>query len=117
MSDKATCSNYAAFPVIEANADQGSLAAGNGSGTMFGCYSYVTLWELGDNLGLALGAHHLTVGTHNELSHLRVFLPYLYGFVARWRFSSLDSLAHRLPGRDDAVLRNPARPSGPLGDF
>jgi len=57
------------------------------------------------------------VGTHNELSQLRTLEQYQYAFRATWRFSSLDSLAQGLPSRYDAVLRNPARPSGPLGDF
>jgi len=117
MSDNSTCSNYATYPLIEANADQGRLLAGNESGTMFGCYTNQSLWELGDNLGIDLGAHHLTVGTHNELSRLRTLEGYQYGFGARWTFSSLDSLEQGRPSQYNAVLRNPARPSGPLGDF
>ena len=121
MSGRRTCSPYATYPRIDANTDQGRLSAGNWSGTMFGCYIDQTLWVLGDNLGIDLGAHHATVGTHNELSHLRTLESYQFGFFsgleARWRFSSLDSLAQGLPFRYDAVLRNPARPSGPLGNF
>jgi len=117
MTNNDTCSGHVGYPLIEANADQGSLSAGNGSGTMFGCYTYETLWGLGDNLGIDLGAHHLTVGTQSELSHIRTLEGYQYGFYAAWRFSSLDSLEQGLPAGYDAVLRNPARPGGPLGDF
>jgi hypothetical protein len=67
MSDKATCSG-ASFPQIDASADEGFLSAGNGSGTGFGCYVNQSLWEFGYDLGIDLGAHHVTVGTHNQLS-------------------------------------------------
>jgi hypothetical protein len=117
MSDRVRCSG-ATYPEMAVSADQGLLSAGDGSGTGFGCAVDQSLWEFGYNLGIDLGAHHVTLGTHDELSHLRTLEAYQFpGFWARWTFSSLDSLEQRRPSGYSAVLRNPIRPSGPLGDF
>ena len=66
---------------------------------MNGCpdrFANQTTWELTDNVSWIMGAHHLTLGTHEENIHLngsrRVRVP-----AGRWGFASLDSLEAGLP--------------------
>jgi outer membrane receptor protein involved in Fe transport len=65
-----------------------------GAGTTNSCaarFASQTIWELTDNASWSMGAHHLTLGTHDELIHLDgVRRP---GVAAgRWFFDGLDSL-------------------------
>ena len=75
-----------------------------------------TVWELTDNASLVAGAHHLTLGTHEELLHLngsrRVRVP-----AGRWHFSSLDALQ---AGQADGFIHDfaqPGRPEGPVSNY
>ena len=79
------------------------------------------IWELTDNLSFDVGAHRLTLGTHNEFfGFTNVFFPQSIG---QWTFSSIDSLEAGLPQRFDRAL--PAavagipggRADGPISDF
>ena len=73
------------------------------------------IWEITDNLTFDLGAHKLTVGTHNEFFKFNnVFFPASLGV---WAFGSADSLAQGLPFRYELALPGPTRPDGPVADF
>ena len=69
-----------------------------------------TIWELTDNASWFMGAHHLTLGTHDEMIHLdgsrRVRVP-----AGRWCFASLDSLERGCPDalRPRLRARRPGR--------
>lgn len=79
------------------------------------------IWEFTDNLNFDVGAHRVTVGTHNEFfGFTNVFFPQSIG---QWTFSSIDSLEAGLPTRFDRALPAASagiaggRADGPISDF
>jgi hypothetical protein len=100
------CVPDARFVRVEVTADEGVLDAGQQRGCDGGD-NLEAAWELTDNLELAAGAHHLTVGTHNELIRITDVATTEPG---QWFFSNLDSLAQRLPF---AYQRFPQGPDAP----
>ena len=73
------------------------------------------IFELTDNLTFDVGAHRLTVGTHNEFFKFRnVFFG---GSLGIWNFSSPDSLLNGLANRYEIALPGALRPEGPIADF
>jgi hypothetical protein len=79
------------------------------------------VWELTDNLNFDVGAHRLTVGTHNEFFGFNnVFFPRSTG---KWIFNSIDSLEQgkafsferNLTGAQAGIAGG--RADGPIADF
>jgi len=90
LGERESCLPAVAYPELIVTVGDGSL----GAGTRSVCaerFAKQTVWELTDNASWSMGAHHLTLGTHDELIHLDgVRRP---GVAAgRWFFDSLDSL-------------------------
>lgn len=102
------------FAAVEIVADAGGMAAG----AWEGCRGLVTAqssWEVTDNLGLAAGAHRLTLGMHHEL--LRLLNAHGAPSTGIWRFDSLDSLEKGNPNQYVRDLPGPLAPGGQRADF
>ena len=101
VDDRRICMPNSSFPKVTVGADSGQIVAGvldNCPGAETGS----TIWELTDNFGVALGSHHLTLGTHAELIDLvddAAFNP-----VGAWEFDDLDALER---GEPSSYIRNP----------
>jgi hypothetical protein len=109
--DRHRCYPIGRFPTVEVAADAGSIIAGEQRGCRQD--NFESIWELTNNLELASGSHHLTLGTHNELVHI-----YDAGdFTGAWFFESLDSLAQGLPAGYDIFIPGPVIPTGGRPDF
>ncbi len=69
--------------------------------------------ELTDNLTMALGDHHLTIGTHNEFYQFQNnFFPQAFG---QWTFSSVQNF---LAGNaSEYQIALPLRPGGPYANW
>ncbi len=75
------------------------------------------IYELTDNLTFDMGAHRITLGTHNEFfKFYNVFTAGSYGI---YNFSSVDSLINGLPNRYEILYGNAAagRPEGAVANF
>jgi carboxypeptidase family protein/TonB-dependent receptor-like protein len=73
------------------------------------------IYEVTDNLTIPVGAHLVTIGTHNEFFHFHnVFFPASIGV---WSFANIDSLRKAVPFRFERALPGPLRPDGPTADF
>ncbi len=71
--------------------------------------------ELTDNLTFGLGAHRITVGTHNEFFKFHnVFFPASLGV---WNFNSIADLQAGTASRYEIALPGATRPDGPVADF
>jgi hypothetical protein len=102
------------FAAVEVLADAGGMAAG----AWEGCRGLVTAqssWEVTNNLGLAAGAHRLTLGMHHELLHL--LNAHGAPSTGIWRFDNLDSLEQGKPNQYVRDLPGPLAPGGPRADF
>jgi hypothetical protein len=110
------CDPASAFPVVFVSADAGTLSAGTACTPGFDARKEHIL-EVTDNLTVALGAHRLTLGTHDERIRLEGghFLDYFFG--TRWTFSSLDALEAGAPIEYSGTLLDPARSSHVLSDL
>jgi outer membrane receptor protein involved in Fe transport len=110
-SDRHRCITNSNFPTVEAAADAGTVI----SGEQRGCRQddFESIWELTNNLELASGSHHLTLGTHDELVHLYD----ARAFTGGWFFESLDSLAQGVPAGYDILVPGPLIPTGGRPDF
>ncbi|MGH7513922.1 MAG: TonB-dependent receptor [Gemmatimonadales bacterium] len=110
LGERESCRPAVAYPELIVTVGETSLAAGarNSCATRF---ANQTVWELTDNASWSVGAHHLTVGTHDELIHLDgVRRP---GVAAgRWFFDSLDFLEQ---GQASGYVRDIAGPSTTVG--
>jgi hypothetical protein len=114
LSEHWDCVPRANYSEIQVAADNGFLLAG----VTYQCpgnFDQQSIVEMTDNLGLAAGSHVLTLGTHNELIHLRNFVMNLP--LSAWIFDSLDSLEQGQPSFYIRDLPGPLRPEGPLADF
>jgi hypothetical protein len=104
------CVANAAFPTVEVAVDAGSVVAGS-QFVCDGADNRERIWELTENLGLAAGAHHLTVGTHGELIRIADDAGLLHTpQAADWIFTSLDSLELGLPDGYQRFLPGPLLP-------
>jgi carboxypeptidase family protein/TonB-dependent receptor-like protein len=113
------CVANAPFPQIDVIMRSGPDPPILRAGAVNGCpdrFANQTTWELTDNASWVSGAHHLTLGTHEENIHLdgsrRVRVP-----AGRWEFPSLDALEAGLP---DSYVRDfaaPSQPDGPVSNF
>ena len=97
LGERESCLPAVAYPELVVTVGDGSL----GAGTRNSCaerFANQTVWELTDNASWTMGAHHLTLGTHDELIHLDgVRRP---GVAAgRWFFDGLDSLEQGVASR------------------
>jgi carboxypeptidase family protein/TonB-dependent receptor-like protein len=73
------------------------------------------IYEVTDNLTIPVGAHLVTIGTHNEFFHFHnVFFPASIGV---WSFANFDSLRSGAPFRFERAIPGPLRPDGPTADF
>jgi hypothetical protein len=71
------------------------------------------VWELSDNLTIAMNDHVVTVGTHNEFFKFRNnFFPGSYGV---WGFEDAQALYAGTPNHYEIAL--PLRPGGPEATF
>ncbi len=96
VDDRRTCSPNAAFPEVVVATDGGGLAAGSppGCGRLEAGH---TVWELTDDIGLAVGSHALTFGVHGERIHLSENVS--LNAAGSWEFEGLESLALGKPVR------------------
>jgi len=112
--DRHRCYPIGAFPTVEVAADAGSVLAGEQRGCRQDNSEWI--WELTNNLELAVGSHHLMLGTHDELIHV-----YDAGGIANdpgnWFFLSLDSLEQGLPFVYERFVPGPIIPTGGRPDF
>jgi carboxypeptidase family protein len=71
--------------------------------------------EVTDNVTFPVGAHLVTLGTHNEFIHFRnVFFPASLGI---WNFANPAALAAGTPNFYARALPGVLRPDGPVADF
>ncbi|HEX5963424.1 MAG TPA: TonB-dependent receptor, partial [Gemmatimonadales bacterium] len=112
--DRHRCHPIAAFPEVVVEVDAGVVVAGEQRGCRQD--NFESIWELTNNLELAAGSHHLTLGTHDELIHI-----YDAGGIVRdpgaWIFQSLDSLEQGLPAVYERFVPGPTIPTGGRPDF
>ena len=87
--DRHRCYVIGAFATVEVAVDAGSVLAGEQRGCRQD--NFESIWELTNNLELAAGSHHLTLGTHEELVHVYDGGGYAND-PGNWYFLSLDSL-------------------------
>jgi hypothetical protein len=66
------------------------------------------VWELTDNLELAAGAHHFTLGTHNELVRMADVGVMDAG---QWFFTSLEALESEVPSAYERAVAGPDAPA------
>src|SRR3989440_4025726 len=100
------------------------LVAGNSPGTYLAAgaerFSHANsldqrVVEVTDNVTFPVGAHLLTLGTHNEFIHFRnVFFPASLGI---WNFANPVALAAGTPNFYARALPGALRPDGPVADF
>ena len=108
------CSPVSAFPAVDVEVDAGVISAGEQHGCRKGD-NFESIWEVTNNLELAAGSHHLTLGTHDEVIH---------GYDAGgpindpggWSFQSLDSLEQGLPVAYERSVPGPLPPTGGYPD-
>jgi hypothetical protein len=108
------CSPVSAFPAVDVEVDAGVISAGEQRGCRKGD-NFESIWEVTNNLELAAGSHHLTLGTHDEVIH---------GYDAGgpindpggWYFQSLDSLEQGLPVAYERSVPGPLPPTGGYPD-
>lgn len=112
--DRHRCYPIGAFSTIEVAVDAGSVIAGEQRGCRQD--NSVSIWELTNNLELAYGSHHLTLGTHDELVHVYDVNGYQLD-PGNWFFLSLDSLAQGLPFAYERYVPGPIIPTGGRPDF
>jgi hypothetical protein len=113
------CLPGAPFPEINVRVgpdlDRRTVTAG-AAGTCPDRFANQTTWELTDNASWVMGAHRLTLGTHEEHIHLdgsrRVRVP-----AGRWEFASLDALEAGLPISYIRDFAAPSQPDGPVSNF
>src|SRR5262249_44767345 len=102
------------FSTVDVVADAGDMLAGEQRGCLQDNFEKV--WELTNNLELALGSHQLTLGTHDELVHIfdvdgNSLDP------GSWVFLSLDSLEQKVPFAYERNVPGPLVPTGGRPDF
>jgi len=73
------------------------------------------IYELTDNLTFDMGAHRITLGTHNEFfKFYNVFTAGSYGIYS---FTNVDSLISGAPNRYEIFFGTPSRPEGAVANF
>jgi carboxypeptidase family protein/TonB-dependent receptor-like protein len=112
--DRHRCYPLSTFPSVEVAADAGSVIAGE----QRGCRQddFESIWELTNNIELAAGSHHLTLGTHDELIH-EYDAGGLQADPGNWYFQSLDSLEQGLAVAYYRSVPGPIIPTGGRPDF
>ncbi|HET8624402.1 MAG TPA: TonB-dependent receptor [Gemmatimonadales bacterium] len=109
----AGCESVGDFPIVDVFAEGTSLQAG--AAPCSPKPDHQQIWELTDNLGVAMGNHRFTIGTHSELISLGNDVQTLR--TGLWFFDGLDSLEQALPSGYIRDLANPAQPEGNRADF
>ncbi len=112
--DRHRCYPIGAFSTVEVAADAGSVLAGEQRGCRQD--NSESIWEMTNNLELAYGSHHLTLGTHDELVHV-YDVNGLQLDPGNWFFLSLDSLEQGLPLAYERFVPGPIMPTGGRPDF
>jgi hypothetical protein len=112
--DRHRCYTISAFPAVEVAADAGRIIAGEQRGCLQD--NSESIWELTNNLEVAYGSHHLTLGTHDELVHV-YDVNGLQFDPGNWFFLSLDSLQQGLPINYERFVPGPIVPTGGRPDF
>ncbi len=111
-----TCEPASRFARVQVRLNTTVLRAGTQAGCG-GSFQNQDLFEVTENLTRNLGAHRVTVGTHDEI----ISLPGARGsdnqFMTLWTFNSLDSLEQGVPARFRAIQRGPTVGSGPVSDL
>ncbi len=107
--DRHRCYVIGAFATVEVAVDAGSVLAGEQRGCRQD--NFESIWELTNNLELAAGSHHLTLGTHEELVHVYDGGGYAND-PGNWYFLSLDSLEQALPLVYERWVPGPIIPTG-----
>jgi hypothetical protein len=103
------------FPtLVLLEADERIVTAGRQQGCG-GEDNFESIWEVTENLELAAGSHHLTLGTHDELVH--AFDNENGNALGEWFFQSLDSLEQGLAAKYQRDLPGPLLPTGGRPDF
>ena len=104
-----SCRPNATFPLVQVNADSGTLMAGPNS-VCPTTHVRQNVLEITEDLTLSAGPHLVTLGLHGAL--LRFRDPLVQVSAGRWLFSSLDSLAKGQARHYDRGLGTLARPPG-----
>ncbi len=112
--DRHRCYPIGTFPTVEVGVDAGGMIAGAQRGC--GQDNSESIWEITNNLELATGAHHFTLGTHDELVHVYDVNGY-QNDSGDWVFNSLDSLEQGLPIAFQRFVPGPIIPTGGRPDF
>ncbi len=111
LGEQERCLPAVAYPeLVVAVGPDPDRRASLGAGAVNSCaerFAHQTVWELTDNASWTMGAHHLTLGTHDELIHLDGVRRPRVG-AGRWFFDSLDSLEQGLASRYVRDLISPS---------
>jgi outer membrane receptor protein involved in Fe transport len=73
------------------------------------------IYEITDNLTFDVGAHRITVGTHNEF--FKFFNVFTAGSYGIYSFKNVDSLIGSNPNRYEILFGTPSRPEGAVANF
>lgn len=73
------------------------------------------IYEITDNLTFDMGAHRITVGTHNEF--FKFFNVFTAGSYGIYSFKNVDSLIGANPNRYEILYGTPTKPAGAVADF
>jgi hypothetical protein len=111
LGEQERCLPAVAYPeLVVAVGPDPDRRASLGAGAVNSCaerFAHQTVWELTDNASWTMGAHHLTLGTHDELIHLDGVRRPRVG-AGRWFFDGLDSLEQGVASRYVRDLISPS---------
>jgi outer membrane receptor protein involved in Fe transport len=118
LDSREKCTPAASYPEIQVtvSADPDAVLGAGAFNSCSGRFAGQTVWELTDNASWSMGSHHLTLGTHDELTDLdgsrRARIA-----AGRWLFDSLDSLERGQAQRYVRDAPGPSRPKGSVDAF
>jgi hypothetical protein len=110
------CTPAGTFPAVDVEVDGGVIFAGEQRGCRQGD-NFESIWEVTNNLELAAGSHHLTLGTHDEVIHVYDAAGLQDNDPGGWFFQSLDSLEQGLPIAYERSVSGPITPTAGRPDF
>jgi hypothetical protein len=112
VDDWLQSNNHTPLFLVQADGSNTYLAGGSVKGAQ-GTDTRQRIIEVTDNVSFAVGEHRFTVGSQNEIVHVRD--NFFLGGWGVWTFGSVDALATGQPLRYEVAL--PLRPGGPLADY
>ena len=112
IDDWVQSNNRTPLFLVQADLSNTYLAGGSVKGAQ-GTDTRQRIIEVTDNLSFNAGKHLLTIGSQNQLVHIRD--NFFLGAWGVWTFGSVDALETAQPLRYEVAL--PLRPGGPLADY